>query len=169
MFPRPIIPKTCPRGLRERTGASVWQAWKSEAEERADVVHQFKFRNVARMRKMAKSATASEEAAALEGVKCHVESCRGGEDLLQYTMPLAARTSTSAQSNPAPAEAKILQDDGMRGTISLSHRPISPPVFQKGLKIAEKSPHRFSLNACMNSGRCRSCNEGRITVKSFEN
>jgi hypothetical protein len=89
MLPSPMIPRLCPRGLWESAAALVWQSLKSAADERADCVHlepvrvvwrvemggvayQVKFRKVARMRKMAKSATASEDAAALGNVRCHV-------------------------------------------------------------------------------------------------
>jgi hypothetical protein len=51
--------------LWDRAAACVWQSWKAAGESHADVVAQFRFRKVARMRKMAKSATDSEEAAAL--------------------------------------------------------------------------------------------------------
>ena len=88
ILPSPMMPRLCPRGLCESAAACVWQSLKSAAEERADCVHldglrsigekrkkdtyQVRFRKVARMRKMAKSATASEEATALRGVRCHV-------------------------------------------------------------------------------------------------
>jgi hypothetical protein len=36
------------------------------------------------------------------------------EALLQYTVPCAARERVSTQSKPAPAEAKILQEEGRR-------------------------------------------------------
>lgn len=42
---------------------------KSAAEERAAVVHQLRLRKVAKMRKIAKSATASVEAAALGNIR----------------------------------------------------------------------------------------------------
>lgn len=64
MFPNPMTPKTWPRGLCESAAARVWHSLKSDTDERADVVHQFRLRNVLRMRKMAKSATASVDAAA---------------------------------------------------------------------------------------------------------
>lgn len=65
MFPKPMIPREWPRGLCERMAALVWQSWKASGEARAAVVHQLRFRKVARMWKMAKSATDSAEAAAL--------------------------------------------------------------------------------------------------------
>lgn len=61
-----MTPRVWPRGLLDRAAACVWQSAKSAADERADVVHQFRFRKVARMRKMVKSATDSADAAALE-------------------------------------------------------------------------------------------------------
>lgn len=62
-----------PLGLWERAAAASWQDLNSEGEARAAVVHQVKLRKVARMRNMAKSATASVDAAALERVRaCRV-------------------------------------------------------------------------------------------------
>lgn len=92
-----------------------------------------------------------------------------GNYLLQYTIPLSARRSTSAQSNPAPAEANILQETGIKGMRSLSHLPISPPVFQNGRNIAAKLPHLLDFKARINSSCCRSFKDGRITMKSSEN
>jgi len=139
---------------------------------------------------MAKSATASVDAAALDIISLICSMLKrsskpvavhntyrismsmrsywsSSDDIL--LLPRAAKRSTSAQSNPAPAEANILQEGGIKGTSSLSHLPISPPVFQNGLKMAENSPHLFSFRAFRNSSRCLSFNEGRTTVKSFEN
>jgi hypothetical protein len=143
------------------------------------------------MWKRAKSPTDSEEAAALVGVSCPVlmslalnapvavdnaypynYQCAHAEILIEPNRldePRAAKRSTSAQSKPAPADAKILHDAGIRGMSSLSQRPISPPVFQKGLKMAANSPHRFPLSPLMNSSLWRSSKDGRTTVKSFEN
>lgn len=61
------MPRECPLGLCERIAALVWQSWNASGESRADVVHQLRFRKVERMLKIAKSATDSAEAAALEG------------------------------------------------------------------------------------------------------
>lgn len=47
----------------------MWHSSKAEGEARADVVHQFRLRKAERMRKMAKSETDSEEAAALGKVR----------------------------------------------------------------------------------------------------
>ena len=63
--PSPMIPRVWPRGLCEMAAARVWQSLKSAEENRAAVVHQLRFRKVDRMRKIAKSATDSEDAAAL--------------------------------------------------------------------------------------------------------
>ncbi len=65
MLPSPITPRLLPRGLRETAAACVWQSLNSAVDERAAVVHQFKLRKVDNIRKIAKSATASVEAAAL--------------------------------------------------------------------------------------------------------
>jgi len=69
MLPKPMMPSVWPRGLWDRGGARVWHSLKASGEARADVVHQFRLRKAARMRKIAKSATDSEEAAALELVR----------------------------------------------------------------------------------------------------
>jgi len=47
---------------------------KSAGEDRAAVVHQFRLRKVAKMRKIAKSATASVEARALDDIRAVCES-----------------------------------------------------------------------------------------------
>lgn len=65
MLPSPMTPRTLPRGLCESTAAFSWQSANSAAEARAAVVHQVRLRKVAKMRKIAKSATASVDAAAL--------------------------------------------------------------------------------------------------------
>ena len=88
---------------------------------------------------MAKSATASVEAAALGNIRMDKMIQDSRWYLLQYTIPdgksvsallargsdlkvpFSAKISTSAQSKPAPAEANILHDFGINGTISLSH------------------------------------------------
>lgn len=42
MFPRPMMPRECPRGLWESAAAWVWQSAKVSGE-RAAVVHLFSF------------------------------------------------------------------------------------------------------------------------------
>lgn len=83
-----MTPRLLPRGLWERAAAWVWHSVKSAVDERAAAVHQLRLRKVARMRKIAKSATASVEAAALDDVR---HRRRPGVDisqyLLQYTIP----------------------------------------------------------------------------------
>ncbi len=59
------MPRAWPRGLWERMAALAWQSEKAASPSLAAVVHQLRFRNVARIRKIAKSAAASEEATAL--------------------------------------------------------------------------------------------------------
>lgn len=75
----------------------------------------------------------------------------------------------SAQSNPAPALANTFTESGSRLISSTSHWPISPPLPQKGRKMALKSPQRRSFNARMNSPRSRSAALGRITSNALLN
>ena len=137
---------------------------------------------MATMKNIAKSATDSVDAAALGNVRvggCSLKSARTTYYSTQFLevvlvitcrynccieQPSSASKSVSAQSNPAPAEANILHVGGINDTISLSHLPISPPVFQKGLKMAEKSPHFLSRRPRRKFSRCRSSFEGRMNV-----
>lgn len=72
-----MTPRVWPRGLWDTGAAFVWQSWKAAGESRADVVHQFRLRNVDRMRNRAKSETDSEDAAALGRVRYQMGESEG--------------------------------------------------------------------------------------------
>ena len=80
---------------------------KSAADERAAVVHQLRLRNVAKMRKIAKSATASVEANALDDVRngYHQSKMLGG-------------TCCSTQSLEKSVSALHLENLGTRRYLS---------------------------------------------------
>lgn len=79
-------------------------------------------------------------------------------------IPYSANTPVSTQSKPAPALAITRMLVGSNSINSLSHRPISPPVFQKGRIVAEKSPHVRSCRCFLNAERSREVAAGLMMV-----
>lgn len=79
-------------------------------------------------------------------------------------IPYSANTPVSTQSKPAPALAITRMLVGSNSINSLSHRPISPPVFQKGRMIAEKSPHVRSCRCFLKAERSREVAAGLMMV-----
>lgn len=118
------------------------------------------------------SATASDDAEAPLQYKIpvvHVNKRLENVEKKGSGVPFSAKTSTSAQSYPAPAEAKTFAEEGRSEMSSLSQRPISPPEFQKGRKIAEKLPHCCSLRAFKKASLCLSSMVGRMIVAISSN
>ena len=70
------VPRVWPRGLRDTAAALVWQSLKVSGVRDA-VVHHWRLRKVERIRKRAKSATDSEDAAALVAVLGEWHGWRG--------------------------------------------------------------------------------------------